>query len=98
MWGGTTEVLKKSLGKAKLTDGCALIVSNELNLILDDMDKCNGSKGGDVNSFCDSHDSIGLRRKTKCDGITHVEKTNVSMCSKFFMNCKCFFTHLSKQT
>ena len=83
MWGGgTTEALKKSLGDTKLTDGCALIVSNELNSILDDMDKYNGSKGGDINFFCDLYDSIGLRRKTKCDGDIHVEKTNVSMCGK----------------
>ena len=52
MWGGgTTEALKKSLGDTELTDGCALIVSNELNSILDDMDKYNGSKGGDINVF-----------------------------------------------
>ena len=49
MWrGGTTEVLKKSLGDTNLTDSCALIVSNELNLILDDIDKYNSSKGSDI--------------------------------------------------
>ena len=49
--GSTTEALKKLLGKINLTDGCALIVSNELNSILDNIDKYNGSKGGDINFF-----------------------------------------------
>ena len=82
--GGTTEALKKSLGDTNLTDGCALITSNELNSIPDDMGKYNSSKGGDINFFCDLCDSTGLRRKTKCDRSIHAEKISVSMCGKFF--------------
>ena len=61
MWEeGTMEALKKSLSNAKKFDGCVLIASNEVNSFLVDVDKCNSSKGGITNFFCDLHDSIGL--------------------------------------
>ena len=46
IWGsGTTEAMKTSLTDGVVTDGCALITSNEFYSFLSELDKYSSSKG-----------------------------------------------------
>ena len=56
-----------------------MVFSNELNYVIDDMNKYSSSKDRDMNLFCDHHNGLGLRHNSKCDGNTCVDEINVSL-------------------
>ena len=87
VWGGgAMEALKKSLGYIGLTDSYDLIVSNDWHSILNDMDKHNDSKVGDINFYCDLCSSSGLRRKQNAMEILMWEEKQMFHCAVNFTN------------
>ena len=75
---GTTEAMKTSLTDCVVTDGCALITSNEFYSFISELDKYSSSKG-DKNFFCDLYDGLGIKRCTRGEGSIFIDNTNISI-------------------
>ena len=63
--------------KSLLTDGSSLILSNEFNVLINNLDKFLCSKG-DKSLLQETFDRISTKRHAKCNGKISKNKTSVS--------------------